>query len=190
MIATALRPQLLLDGLGLILDANAGAEGALHRGDVIRRARDGKLVLCDAETHDRFRRKLEIVAAGGHAAGAESVVSPPGGKPFRLRLRPAPLGLAASAPQLPEPARILAALHDPGLQAAFAVDDIRDAFGLTMAEVRVAIAVADGRSLGSIARAREGSIATVRNQLKIVLSKTGCTRQAELAALLRHFIDE
>jgi DNA-binding CsgD family transcriptional regulator len=57
-------------------------------------------------------------------------------------------------------------------------------FDLTPAEAAVASHVGAGLTLNDIA-AREGrSVATVRNQLKSVLAKTGCSRQAELTRML------
>jgi DNA-binding CsgD family transcriptional regulator len=57
-------------------------------------------------------------------------------------------------------------------------------FDLTPAEAVVANAIRANLTVEQIA-AREGrSVATVRNQLRSVLGKTGCTRQAELSRLL------
>jgi DNA-binding CsgD family transcriptional regulator len=58
-------------------------------------------------------------------------------------------------------------------------------FDLTAAEADVANAIALGKSIADIASARQTSLETVRNQLKRVLVKTGCHRQADLQALLR-----
>jgi DNA-binding CsgD family transcriptional regulator len=72
---------------------------------------------------------------------------------------------------------------------------IASVFALTPAEARLAAAVADGRSLESIAESSGVSLTTARNQLKSVLSKTDTHRQSELVALLarlearrRHFL--
>jgi DNA-binding CsgD family transcriptional regulator len=57
-------------------------------------------------------------------------------------------------------------------------------FDLTPAEARVARAVTGGRTVDETAAALGVSPATVRTQLKAVLSKTGTRRQAELVRLL------
>jgi DNA-binding CsgD family transcriptional regulator len=57
-------------------------------------------------------------------------------------------------------------------------------YDLTSAEARVAAAVAAGRTIDEIADASAVSRETVRTHLKRVLSKTGTTRQGELAAML------
>lgn len=57
-------------------------------------------------------------------------------------------------------------------------------FGLTAAEVEVGLSLAEGAALPAIAARRGTTIDTVRAQLRVIRHKTGCTRQAELVALL------
>lgn len=57
-------------------------------------------------------------------------------------------------------------------------------FDLTPAEARIAAFIATGRTVDEIAREDAKSVETVRNQLKSVLAKAGCRRQADLARLL------
>ena len=57
-------------------------------------------------------------------------------------------------------------------------------FDLTNAEALLARRIAAGQSLEAVAAETGRSIATVRNQLSAVLTKTGCSRQAELSAVL------
>lgn len=64
------------------------------------------------------------------------------------------------------------------------VELLRSLFDLTVSEARVARGLAGGESLDAIAA--HGGVArnTVRSQLQQVMEKTGCTRQAEVTALL------
>lgn len=57
-------------------------------------------------------------------------------------------------------------------------------FDLTAAEARVATLLSLGRSIAEIAAENGTAEATVRNQLKSAMQKTGCHRQAELVKLL------
>jgi GAF domain-containing protein len=57
-------------------------------------------------------------------------------------------------------------------------------FGLTATEARVALGIARGESLVSIAERHRVAVATARSQLKAVFSKLGTHRQAELVARL------
>ena len=57
-------------------------------------------------------------------------------------------------------------------------------FGLTLAEVKLAAALADGTSLKAAAEELNISRQTARNQLKIVFAKTDTHRQSQLVALV------
>ena len=58
-------------------------------------------------------------------------------------------------------------------------------FDLTPAEIDVARAIAAGLTVNVIARSKNRSAATIRNQLKSAMEKTGSARQIDLALLLR-----
>lgn len=58
-------------------------------------------------------------------------------------------------------------------------------FGLTVAEAEVALLLAEGASIETIALRRSVADSTIRYQLKSIYSKLGVGRQIELAALLR-----
>ena len=58
-------------------------------------------------------------------------------------------------------------------------------FDLTPSEIDVAHGIAAGLTVGQIATQRGRSVATVRNQLRGVLAKTGSSRQADLILLLK-----
>ena len=61
---------------------------------------------------------------------------------------------------------------------------MRSLFDLTPSEARVARGLATGETLEEIAESGGVAISTVRSQLRQVLQKTGCTRQAEVVSLL------
>jgi DNA-binding CsgD family transcriptional regulator len=61
---------------------------------------------------------------------------------------------------------------------------LRAEFGLTKAEARLALRVAEGSSLASAAQAFNVKLTTIRSQLQQVFAKTGTSRQTELVALL------
>jgi DNA-binding CsgD family transcriptional regulator len=64
------------------------------------------------------------------------------------------------------------------------VELIRLLFDLTPAEARVARSLTTGKTIDDIAAGAGVSRNTVRTQLRGVLEKTGCVRQAEVVALL------
>jgi GAF domain-containing protein len=61
---------------------------------------------------------------------------------------------------------------------------LRSNFSLTTAEACIALGIARGETLASIATVRGSTIATARTQLKSVFSKLGAHRQSQLVALL------
>lgn len=61
-------------------------------------------------------------------------------------------------------------------------------FGLTPAEALIAGMIADGCTLGAIARNRHVSLETIRAQLRSITSKLHCNRQAEVAAIVRSIV--
>jgi pimeloyl-ACP methyl ester carboxylesterase/DNA-binding CsgD family transcriptional regulator len=61
---------------------------------------------------------------------------------------------------------------------------IRDSFGLTPAEIRLATRLRDGRSLQDAADEMSISINTVRNQLRAIFEKMGLKRQSDLVRAL------
>jgi DNA-binding CsgD family transcriptional regulator len=76
---------------------------------------------------------------------------------------------------------VLSEAARPGADATL----IQSLFDLTAAEISVAQAIAAGHSVGSVAAASGRSLATVRNQLRSAMAKTGCSRQVELTLLMR-----
>jgi DNA-binding NarL/FixJ family response regulator len=65
-----------------------------------------------------------------------------------------------------------------------AVELIRSLFDLTPAEARVARGLAAGQTVQGLAAESGTSANTVRSHVKVVLSKTGYSRQADVVALL------
>ncbi len=61
---------------------------------------------------------------------------------------------------------------------------LQEIYQLTGAEARVAVALSEGLSVAAIAERDSVSVATVRQQLKMVLSKTDTHRQSELIHLI------
>lgn len=61
-------------------------------------------------------------------------------------------------------------------------------FSLTRAETEVAIGIAEGRTLRQIAAQRRVAEATAKAQLKALMRKLACRRQAEIVVLVRSLL--
>jgi DNA-binding CsgD family transcriptional regulator len=103
------------------------------------------------------------------------------GSPLMALVVPLPRPEAGPAPD--EPAAMLL-ISDPDRQRKPIGRHLIDWFGLSQAEATLAVQLADGVRLESLAEQRRVRISTLRSQLSAILSKTGTTRQPELIRLL------
>lgn len=101
-------------------------------------------------------------------------------RPLQLTL----LAVPAGDRDQPGSSEVLCVLDDPRAERLPPAGQLEALYGLTPAESRVALAVAQGRGTEDIAAEGQVAVGTVRNQLKQVLSKTGTHRQAALVRLL------
>src|SRR4051794_16096389 len=62
---------------------------------------------------------------------------------------------------------------------------LRDEHGLTPTEVRVALHLVDGGTVGSCATLMDVAESTIRSHVKSIFAKTGVRRQAELSSVLK-----
>ena len=118
------------------------------------------------ELDDFLRQLAAHLTRAWRLGGARRSIA---GTPSSAASWPRRHGEAASAPALtglPEIARL------------------RAEFGLTKAEARLALRLAEGASLARAAEAFDVKLTTIRSQLQQVFAKTGTSRQAELVALL------
>lgn len=79
---------------------------------------------------------------------------------------------------------VLVLVTDPEQRRRVSAARLRDLYGLTSAEARIAAAVAQGDGLPVVARANGISPTTARTHLKHIFEKTGARRQAQLAWLV------
>lgn len=167
-------PAAAVSQSGKVIEANAAFADAVH---VWTTRGDNRLALFDAAADTMLRDGL---AALDRANRSIPVRAEPGG-PMTAVIQIVPLrrlaldifGNTAAMLVLSEPTT---QLKDPSLLLSL--------FDLTPAELDVARGVAAGLTVAEIARSRNRSVATVRNQLRSVMDKTASTRQADLILLL------
>lgn len=115
--------------------------------------------------------------------------------PLLARIMPWRGGLDRSAeaagpvPPIAAEPEVLVLISDPAAGIHVRSRRLRELFGLTTAEARLAQAMARGTSLQGFAAAMGISEGTARVQLKSVFAKTSTHRQAELVALLARVAD-
>lgn len=173
----------VVDKKGEILRANARAEQVL-RGDVriVRR----RLVAMDTNATAELDRALSRLLW----LPDEAALSPPIALPRReqLPLMAYPLRLADLAANPFAAGRAIIILRDPEERARPPEDELRQVFGLTVAEARLAARLASGAELKDVSAELGIARETSRHHLKNIFAKTGVRRQAELVAVFARML--
>jgi len=144
----------------------------------------GRLGIASDRAGKSLYRQLATFLGGcpqGAIVSAPCILAPrPSGKiPYRLSVCPLQRELE---PFLRRFAVVL--ILDPERSDPISEKHLREEVGLTPAEAGIASLLAQGRTVREIAALRGCRVETVRSQLKQILGKTGCSRQAELVSLL------
>lgn len=164
---------------GRVISMNRKAK--LHLGCSIRLAGDA-LCAVDREVRKEFHGLISAAAKMGRLEQRECALAlpRPEGRPVIARVSPMfdPL-----CPSKGEP-MVLVKLIDLDARRIMAEDCLREAFGLTGAEARLAMALIGGQELNAVAERLGVAIGTARGQIKRIFLKTETKGQPELAALL------
>lgn len=171
-------PALVFDSQGKILAANAPIEAM--PGHIVWRAQ-GRVALRDSSAAALFRAAVQTLAM----ESASPTLS------FAVRGAGATAAMVAHVIPVRGSARDILVrcagvliLTPVTLREAPSIDLVHSLFDLTQAQARVARGLAAGESVEDIALTAGVSRNTVRTQVRAVLAKTGCRRQAEVVALL------
>ncbi len=179
-------PALVFDLDGRVLAANGLIEAMA--GPVRWRARD-RVSLTDPAADALFQQAVANIAAavGDEPGQVRSFAVRAGGDRAALVAHVTPVrGLVRDL--FVRCAGVLI-LTPVALPQAPPVELVQSLFDLTPAEARIARRLSAGDTVDEIALAGGVSPTTVRNQVRGVLEKTGCRRQAEVVALLGGFLN-
>lgn len=177
-LASLRLPALLLAENGTIVEASEAAEATAH---LVSFAAHGRLRLTDRSADEMLDAAIAAIRAGEEIAARSFPLRDASGRPEAiLHLVP----IVRSAHDVFGDSFVLLMLTPVVSERVPSVGMMRSLFDLTPSEARVASGLATGKSLDEIAEQGDVAITTVRSQLRRVLEKTGCTRQAEVAALL------
>jgi len=174
-------PLWLLEPDGRVRHANGAAGRHMASADAAVRVRQGRLQACAGDP-GRWAALFSPDDGPAHGAAALRLPRPGGGWALAQRLPLAPHLPGAQPWQRP---LCLLVLHDAATASpASWAEVLRQVYRYTPAEIRVAQALLGGATLAEIAERSEVRPATVRSQLKSMLAKSGCRRQAELVGML------
>jgi DNA-binding CsgD family transcriptional regulator len=157
-----------LSPAGAILRTNAAADAILRERDGLERHRD---LLRGG------RAAMTTVLRAAIAAGCGAVLLPRSAGRAPLAAVVAPLGPAA-------PGGLALFIMDPDAPLRTPLALLRNLFGLTPAEARLALILGEGDTVKEAAEALGVSVSTIRYQLRQIFAKTKTDRQPALMRLL------
>ena len=173
----------LLDRFAEVLRINSAAQRLLGSDLQITRKR---LASRDRNATTALDRALhELLRTQASSALMPPVVLPRDGKRPLLAY---PMRLSGVSTDALARCQALVVLVDPEARPRPPESSLRASFGLTAAEARLAILIATGASLETVADEIGIAHETARNQLKAIFAKTDTHRQAELVALLARLL--
>jgi DNA-binding CsgD family transcriptional regulator/PAS domain-containing protein len=174
---------ILLDADGKVRHVNRTGEGLIGQRDAIF-VRAGRLRGATADT--TLRLQALIAAAGSRdgvrrTGGSLALPSVSGRLPLSATI--APVGAERLA--LFQSGRsVMVCITDLETGVRLPAERLRDLFGLTPAEARVALALFEGATLKEAAECLSVSFYTVRWHLAQIFEKTGVSRQSEMMRLM------
>ncbi len=173
---------ILVEGDGRVLHANRAAERLISAGRGLCVVA-GRLT---AAASDDARRLQGLIADAApqlqaRAGGSMAAPSTDGRAPLSILVAPTrshQLSMYHAGPC------VMVCVTDPEAGVAIPAEVLRELYGFTPAETRVALALLEGHALREAAEALNLSFFTVRGHLAHIFDKTGVKRQAELIALM------
>ena len=150
---------------------------------------NGKVVVRDERLNGLLQRQLKgcaAVAKGEWAQAGGCVRMQDIGVPLELHLYPlhaAHNGLFGDGNP-----HVALYIHDPGTYYRLNERLVRESFGLSPTEIRLAEALCNGQSLDEFADRNGTTLNTVRSQAKQIFAKTGVRRQVELPKRLLPYL--
>jgi DNA-binding CsgD family transcriptional regulator len=171
-------PALLLGQDGTVVEAGPGIEDL---GDHLQWRAHNRIALTDGRANDLLWASLAALDSDPLSAVRSFPLRDADDRPVAVAHV---LPIRRSAHDIFAGSYALLVVTPVSAATAPPIELMRSLFDLTPSEARVARGLAAGDTLEEIAANGGVAISTVRTQLRQVLQKTGCTRQAEIVSLL------
>ena len=169
----------LLDRSGRVIFVNSSLEKMIGTSDGLMLNKAGF-----ASTAREATRRLQAAIAEalrGGSGGSLAIPRTTGAAPYAVVVSAVP---APHRELLFSDAAVIIIVSDPSSAPAVDLKVLRETFGLTPAEARLASRLANGRTIQATAAELRISVMTARTHLKRVLQKTDTHRQSELVRVL------
>lgn len=177
------RAVIFLDREGRVLFANRAASAIATAADGIVLSQAG-LSLQRPSDNRRFQQLLceaLTIPDRVQSSGAMLVARPSGKRAFSMLISPLSGNSELMAGAKPA---VCVSITDPECHDLLPVSLLKNLFGLTPAEAKLAARLARGEALAAAAAELDISYATARTQLAVIFRKTDTSRQGELVRLL------
>ena len=170
----------IVDPHGRLKEVNQTGETMIGRRDCLRLV-GGRLVALTTDASKTLQALIARAASTdpGVRTGGSMALPSSAGRPLSLKVVP-----LKQAPVFTNVASVLVTVTDLGCEQTVSGQRLREFFGLTAAEARIATALFEGATPKQIAQKNGVSINTIRAQLASIYDKTGTTGQSELARLM------
>lgn len=170
---------ILLDARGTLLDCNESARQLFEEGRL--RQRHGRISCDDPVTNRQLARLIAVcLQAPDHTSGGRMQIATPEGT-LGVHCAPYPGGLLYPAGRRPA---VIIIISDPQSRLRRRFARLQQRYGLTAAEMALALALVETGSRKAAADQRGVSDATARAQLTSIFDKTGVRKQTDLMRLL------
>ena len=175
----------LLDDNGRVAHSNAAGEEMLRTRNGLR-SEDSTLATLRGDTTSALHKLVAdaVFAKDGRKGGTLSVARH---QRLPLTVTVTPLSAARASP-FHDTCAAIVCVFDPAMPMTLPAEHLREMFGLTAAEARVAMKLLEGLDQKAIAQALGISFFTVRAHLSQIYQKTHTARQAEFVALVMRSI--
>ncbi|RTL93692.1 MAG: hypothetical protein EKK31_31925 [Hyphomicrobiales bacterium] len=177
----------VISASGRVVAANQPGQALADEARLVRIGAGDKLEILDAQGASEVADAIgQTVLRKAFIAGRETIRLQCFGELFSVALYPLAFHLPDDSFRLlaPSQACLLLVIRALASTGAGRAGTLRERFGLTTAEARLALEIAQGVSLPAAASALQISYQTGRSQLKAIFAKLNVRRQAELVALL------
>ena len=181
LLETNPKALFFLDRGGKVRHFTAAAESLLRSQNTLL-LRGNRLQAADAGADAALQRLIQATAKDAACAVDPSLIMQSSDSGKRLVVSVSRLGPKSVSAFSSEPLIIVGVAE--ARAAISPADSLKADYGLTGAEARVALLMAEGLKIPQIATRCGSSVHTVRAQLSAIFSKTGCHRQADLVRLL------
>ncbi|HEY8714082.1 MAG TPA: helix-turn-helix transcriptional regulator [Candidatus Acidoferrum sp.] len=172
-----------LNSAGKIFLMNGEAREMVGVGAGLRVTRD-ELCAEGATENERLKELVKRALAHSVSGGLQSAgtlrISRQAGPPLQVMVSP----VKATRAEVPAEAAAIAFVVDPGRRIRGKDEIVREMFGFTAAESRVALLLGEGKSLAEISSVAGVSKNTVKTQVANIYAKTGTSRQSQVVRAL------